>query len=105
MQRCSTSVLSLIHIFAGIPSIVYGFFGMVVIAPVVLDVAKACGANISSGATILSASILLGIMILPTIIGVSEAALRAVPNSYYEGAVAMGFWGSSPSLWTSSISS
>lgn len=78
------------ELLAGIPSIVYGFFGMVVIAPVVLDVAKACGANISSGATILSASILLGIMILPTIIGVSEAALRAVPNSYYEGAVAMG---------------
>ena len=46
--------------------------------------------GISSGATILSASILLGIMILPTIIGVSEAALRAVPNAYYEGAVAMG---------------
>ena len=78
------------ELLAGIPSIVYGFFGMVVIAPVVLDVVKACGANISSGATILSASILLGIMILPTIIGVSEAALRAVPNSYYEGAVAMG---------------
>ena len=63
---------------------------MVVIAPVVLDVAKFFGADISSGATILSASILLGIMILPTIIGVSESALRAVPNSYYEGAVAMG---------------
>ena len=78
------------ELLAGIPSIVYGFFGMVVIAPVVLDVAKFFGADISSGATILSASILLGIMILPTIIGVSEAALRAVPNSYYEGAVAMG---------------
>lgn len=78
------------ELLAGIPSIVYGFFGMVVIAPVVLDVAKFFGAGISSGATILSASILLGIMILPTIIGVSEAALRAVPNAYYEGAVAMG---------------
>ena len=78
------------ELIAGIPSIVYGFFGMVVIAPVVLDVAKFFGADISSGATILSASILLGIMILPTIIGVSESALRAVPNSYYEGAVAMG---------------
>ena len=78
------------ELLAGIPSIVYGFFGMVVIAPVVLDVAKFFGADISSGATILSASILLGIMILPTIIGVSESALRAVPNSYYEGAVAMG---------------
>lgn len=78
------------ELLAGIPSIVYGFFGMVVIAPVVLEVAKSFGANISSGSTILAASILLGIMILPTIIGVSEAALRAVPNAYYEGAVAMG---------------
>ena len=78
------------ELLAGIPSIVYGFFGMVVIAPVVLDVAKFFRVDISSGATILSASILLGIMILPTIIGVSEAALRAVPNAYYEGAVAMG---------------
>lgn len=78
------------ELLAGIPSIVYGFFGMVVIAPVVLDVAQFFGADISSGATILSAAILLGIMILPTIIGVSEAALRAVPNAYYEGAVAMG---------------
>ena len=78
------------ELLAGIPSIVYGFFGMVVIAPIVLDIAKFFGADISSGATILSAAILLGIMILPTIIGVSEAALRAVPNAYYEGAVAMG---------------
>lgn len=78
------------ELLAGIPSIVYGFFGMVVIAPTVLDVAKFFGSKISSGSTILSASILLGIMILPTIIGVSEAALRAVPNAYYEGAVAMG---------------
>lgn len=78
------------ELLAGIPSIVYGFFGMVVIVPVVLEVAKFFGAGISSGSTILSASILLGTMILPTIIGVSEAALRAVPNAYYEGAVAMG---------------
>ena len=78
------------ELLAGIPSIVYGFFGMVVIVPVVLEVAKFFGAGISSGSTILAASILLGIMILPTIIGVSEAALRAVPNAYYEGAVAMG---------------
>ena len=78
------------ELLAGIPSIVYGFFGMVVIAPAVLEVATFFGAEISSGSTILSASILLGIMILPTIIGVSEAALRAVPRAYYEGAVAMG---------------
>ena len=62
---------------------------MVIIVPVVRAVADVFGADIS-GSSILAASILLGIMILPTIIGVSEAALRAVPMSYYEGAVAMG---------------
>lgn len=77
------------ELLAGIPSIVYGFFGMVVIVPAVREMAALCGADIS-GSSILSASILLGIMILPTIIGVSEAALRAVPGAYYEGAVAMG---------------
>ena len=77
------------ELLAGIPAIVYGFFGMVVIVPTVRDVAALFGADIS-GSSILSASILLGIMILPTIIGVSEAALRAVPGAYYEGAVAMG---------------
>ena len=78
------------ELLAGIPSIVYGFFGMVVIAPTVLDIAKFFGADISSGATILSAAILLGIMILPTIIGVSESAINAVPSSYYEGSLALG---------------
>jgi len=43
-----------------------------------------------SGNSILTASLLLGIMILPTIIGISEAALRAVPSSYYEGSLALG---------------
>lgn len=71
------------ELLAGIPSIVYGFFGMVIIVPVVRAVAGVFGADIS-GSSILAASILLGIMILPTIIGVSEAALRAVPMSYYE---------------------
>ena len=77
------------ELLAGIPSIVYGFFGMVIIVPAVRAVAGVFGADIS-GSSILAASILLGTMILPTIIGVSEAALRAVPMSYYEGAVAMG---------------
>ena len=71
------------ELLAGIPSIVYGFFGMVIIVPAVRAVAGVFGADIS-GSSILAASILLGIMILPTIIGVSEAALRAVPMSYYE---------------------
>lgn len=77
------------ELLAGIPSIVYGFFGMVVIVPMIREVAKLFDEDIS-GSSILAAALLLGIMILPTIIGVSEAALRAVPDSYYEGAVAMG---------------
>lgn len=72
-----------IELLAGIPSIVYGFFGLVVIVPIMQNI-------LGSGKNILTASILLGIMILPTIIGVSESALRAVPESYYEGALALG---------------
>lgn len=73
-----------IELLAGIPSIVYGFFGLVVIVPVISAIFDV------SGKSILTASILLGIMILPTIVGVSESALRAVPDSYYEGALALG---------------
>ena len=77
------------ELLAGIPSIVYGCFGMVVIVPCIRTVAALFDVDIS-GSSILAASVLLGIMILPTVIGVSEAALRAVPSAYYEGAVAMG---------------
>ncbi len=77
------------ELLAGIPSIVYGFFGMVVIVPCIRTVAALFDVDIS-GSSIPAASLLLGIMILPTVIGVSEAALRAVPSAYYEGAVAMG---------------
>lgn len=73
-----------IDLLAGIPSVVYGFFGLMVIVPFVRDV---FGGN---GSSILTAGILLGMMILPTIISVSESALNAVPPSYYEGARALG---------------
>lgn len=73
-----------IDLLAGIPSVVYGFFGLVVIVPLMRDLFG------GTGTSILTASILLGIMILPTIIGVSESAIRAVPESYYEGALALG---------------
>lgn len=73
-----------IDLLAGIPSVVYGFFGMVVIVPVM------SGLFGGSGKSMATASVLLGIMILPTIIGVSESAINAVPNSYYEGALALG---------------
>lgn len=66
-----------VDLLAGIPSVVYGFFGMAAIVPL-------------TGNSILSACILLGIMILPTVIGLAESALRAVPEQYYEGALALG---------------
>lgn len=73
-----------IDLLAGIPSVVYGFFGMVTIVPFIRNY---IGGN---GSSILSASIVLGIMILPTIIAVSESAIRAVPEELYEGAIALG---------------
>lgn len=73
-----------VGLLAGIPSVVYGFFGLVIIVPFVRNV---FGGN---GSSMLTASILLGIMILPTIIEVSESAIRAVPDSYYEGALSLG---------------
>ena len=76
-----------VELMAGIPSIVYGFFGLVVIVPIMQ---KLMG---GSGKSVLTASILLGIMILPTVIGVAESSIRAVPDSYYEGALALGATG------------
>ena len=73
-----------IELMAGIPSIVYGFFGLVVIVPIIQHLTG------TSGKGVLTASILLGIMILPTIIGTTEAAIRAVPSQYYEGSLALG---------------
>lgn len=73
-----------VELLAGIPSIVYGFFGLVVIVPIMQSIFG------GSGKGILTASILLGIMILPTIIGVSESAIRAVPITYYEGSLGLG---------------
>lgn len=73
-----------IDLLAGIPSIVYGFFGLMVIVPIMQNIVG------GSGKGIITASILLGIMILPTIISVAETNIRAVPESYYEGALALG---------------
>lgn len=73
-----------VELMAGIPSVVYGFFGLVVLVPFVRQFIG------GKGYSILTASILLGIMILPTIVNVSESAIRAVPKSYYEGSLALG---------------
>ena len=75
---------TIIDLMAGVPSVVYGFWGMVVLVPFVKNTFG------GKGNCILTASILLGIMILPTIISVSEASLQAVPKTYYEGALALG---------------
>ena len=72
------------ELLAGIPSIVYGFFALVVIVPIIRQLFP------GNGLSLFTACILLGIMILPTIIGVAESAIRAVPDSYYEGALALG---------------
>ena len=73
-----------INLLAGIPSIVYGFFGLVVFVPIMKELFG------GSGKSLLTAGILLGIMILPTVIKTTESSLNAVPKSYYEGALALG---------------
>lgn len=73
-----------INLMAGIPSVVYGFFGLVVLVPFVRDTFG------GRGMSVLTASVLLGLMILPTIISVSESSIQAVPQSYYEGGLALG---------------
>ena len=85
------------ELLAGIPSVVYGFFGLVVLVPAMRDFGKmlhnafpALFPSGGNGNSMLTASVLLGMMILPTIIGTTEAAIRAVPTHYYEGALALG---------------
>ncbi|MDR3085268.1 MAG: phosphate ABC transporter permease subunit PstC [Christensenellaceae bacterium] len=73
-----------VDLLAGIPSVVYGFFGLVTIVPLVRTL---FGGN---GSSILAASVLLGLMILPTVIGITESSIRAVPSELYDGAVALG---------------
>ena len=74
----------MVQLMAGIPSIIYGFFGMVVLVPLLRNI-PGC-----TGVSLLAAALLLGIMILPTVINLSESAIRAVPESYYEGSLALG---------------
>ena len=73
-----------VELLAGIPSVIYGFFGLVVLVPLIRQFFHV------QGMSLLAASIILGVMILPTIITVARNALDAVPDSYYEGALALG---------------
>ena len=87
-QFCPRPVVSVlkpaIELLAGIPSVVYGFIGMAVLAPFIM---RNLGGN---GQSILAASIVLGVMVLPTITSISVDALQAVPRAYYEGSIALG---------------
>lgn len=83
-KRIYKPMKSAVNLMAGIPSVVYGFFGLVVLVPLVRNLLG------GRGMSVLTASILLGLMILPTVISVSETAIRAVPQSYYEGGLALG---------------
>ena len=82
-KRINRLLRPAVSLMAGIPSIIYGFFGLVVLVPLMREL-------FDGGKSVLTASILLGIMILPTVISVSESAIAAVPESYYEGALALG---------------
>lgn len=83
-KRMAKLLRPAVQLLAGIPSVVYGFFGLVVLVPLVREVFG------GTGSSLLTASVLLGMMILPTIITVAESALNAVPSAYYEGALALG---------------
>ncbi|MBN2466361.1 phosphate ABC transporter permease subunit PstC [candidate division WOR-3 bacterium] len=79
------TVKTLVELFAGFPSVVIGFFGLVVLAPLIARIF-----NVPSGLNLLNAGLLLGLMSLPTIISVADDALRVVPHSYREAAYALG---------------
>lgn len=74
-----------IETLAGIPSVVYGFFGLIILVPIIMNLGPP-----HAGTSVLACGIVLAIMILPTIISVSEDAIRAVPREYREGSLAIG---------------
>ena len=94
--RINRIMLPAVQLLAGIPSVVYGFFGMIVLVPAVQAMVRTpffkdvLGVKSGKGMSLFTAAVLLGIMILPTIITVSKTSLDAVPDSYYEGSLALG---------------
>lgn len=91
----SSIIRPAIELLAGIPSVVYGLFGMTTIVPIIRKIARsipyyADNPALSSGYGIIAGSIILSIMILPTIINVAEDAIRSVPSEYREGSLALG---------------
>ena len=84
-RRLRRALGSFINLLAGIPSVVYGFFGMKFLLPLLGELAPN-----GSGSGRLATSLILGIMILPTVVSLSKTSLEAVPKSCYEGALALG---------------
>lgn len=84
-KKSGRVIRSAVELLAGIPSVVYGLVGMIVIAPAIQAVFR-----LSSGATLLAAILVLAVMILPYVINVSTTALDAVPKEYEEGSLALG---------------
>ncbi len=83
-KKIKRPVSSVINLLAGIPSVVYGFFGIAFLLPLLSNVAP------NNGSGLLATSIILGIMILPSVVALSKVSLEAVPRFYYEGALAIG---------------
>lgn len=83
--KLAAVIRTAVQLLAGIPSVVYGLVGMIVLVPAIRNLF-----HLSSGACLLAAMIVLAIMILPSIINVSETALRAVPKEYEEASLALG---------------
>lgn len=84
-KKSYSSLKVLINLMAAIPSVVYGFFAMMVLVPIIKSLF-----GLRSGMTMLTASILLAIMILPTMVNISENSLRKVPITFYQGSLALG---------------
>ena len=83
--RVAAVVRPAVDLLAGIPSVVYGLIGMMVLVPAVMDIF-----NLKSGTCLLAAILVLAVMILPSIVSVSETALNAVPREYEEASLALG---------------
>lgn len=86
----SSIIRPAVELLAGIPSVIYGFFGMLMIVPLIQDIFDPSGRLGISGQSLLAAILILGIMILPTIISTAETGIRAVPNTYKEASLALG---------------
>ena len=85
-KRAVAPIRQMINLLAGIPSVIYGLFGLIIIVPFLRDTISPNGV----GYGILAASLVLSVMVLPTIVSVSLDALNSVPKSYFEGALALG---------------